>query len=588
LSGVAGLAVRERRVSGELTADLSRELKRAALEAGAPADFEPQLERPRDPRHGDYATNAALILAGQLGQPPRQVAERIAAVLDRTAAGIADLSVAGPGFINFRLGDAAYWRKLRQIFAADRGYGRGDAPTGRRVNVEFVSANPTGPLHVAHGRGAAIGDVVASLLEWLGDEVVREFYVNDAGRQIDLLAASVEARWRQLAGADVEVPEGGYMGGYVRELAEEIEADLGREKLAGLDEAERRRLFGDFAMGRLRAEQERDLEEFRVHMDVFREESGLYARGEVAEALAQLGAAGLTYSHDGATWLDTIRFGDDKDRVLVKSDGSYTYFLPDVAYHADKHARDFDVAIDVWGADHHGHVPRMRAALQGLGLPDAFLEVLIIQLVTVLRGGEEVRMSKRAGQFVTLRELFEETGVDVARYFFLMRRAEVPMSFDLDLALDTSEANPVYKVQYAHARMCSVFEKAGVQPERIDASEAELTELTRESERDLAKSLLRFPDVVRAAAHARAPYQVCAYLEEVAGRVNAWYHEGNLEPALRVIADGPARPGRLALARAVQITLRNGLELLGVSAPPRMARGPDDERLPLREGMKVR
>jgi arginyl-tRNA synthetase len=267
--------------------------------------------------------------------------------------------------------------------------------------------------------------------------------------------------------------------------------------------------------------------------------------------------------------------------VLVKSDGSFTYFLPDIAYHIDKRSRGFDLAIDVWGADHHGHVSRMRGALEALGLPPGFFEALIIQLVTVMRSGEEVRMSKRAGQFVTLRELFEETGVDVARYFFLMRRAEAPMSFDLDLALDTSEANPVYKIQYAHARMCSVFERAGVEAGSIDASEADLAELTRESERELAKSLLRLPEVVRNAAQARAPYQVCSYLEEVAGLVNAWYHEGNLDPSLRVIAEGPAQTGRLALARAVQITLHNGLELLGVSAPRRMVREKETERTPV-------
>jgi arginyl-tRNA synthetase len=301
----------------------------------------------------------------------------------------------------------------------------------------------------------------------------------------------------------------------------------------------------------------------------------------VRDALERLDSRDLTYTEGGATWLRTTSFGDDKDRVLVKSDGSFTYFLPDIAYHVDKRSRGFDLAIDVWGADHHGHVSRMTAALEALGLPPGFFEALIIQLVTVMRGGEEVRMSKRAGQFVTLRELFEETGVDVARYFFLMRRAEVQMSFDLDLALDTSEANPVYKVQYAHARMCSVFERAGVDAESIAVSEADLAELTRESERELAKSLLRFPEVVRNAAQARAPYQVCSYLEEVAGLVNAWYHEGNLDPSLRVIAEGPARAGRLALARAVQITLRNGLELLGVSAPRRMVREQETERTPV-------
>jgi arginyl-tRNA synthetase len=568
-------------VMHDLAAALAAELKRAAREVGAPESFEPELERPRDLQHGDFATNAALVLAGRLGQPPREIADRLVSVLDASAAGVAEVSVAGPGFINFRLGDAVYWRNLRQVLEADLTYGRSEAVSPLQVNVEFVSANPTGPLHVAHGRGAAIGDAVASLLEWTGHRVAREFYVNDAGRQIDLLAASLEARFRQLAGEEAEVPEGGYMGEYVGELAQRAATEIGAEELAEMDGQERMRRFGALSTGWLREEQEKDLEDLRVNMEVFREESGLYERGEVKDALERLDSRDLTYTEGGATWLRTTSFGDDKDRVLVKSDGSFTYFLPDIAYHVDKRSRGFDLAIDVWGADHHGHVSRMTAALEALGLPPGFFEALIIQLVTVMRGGEEVRMSKRAGQFVTLRELFEETGVDVARYFFLMRRAEVPMSFDLDLALDTSEANPVYKVQYAHARMCSVFERAGVDAESIAVSEADLAELTRESERELAKSLLRFPEVVRNAAQARAPYQVCSYLEEVAGLVNGWYHEGNLDPSLRVIAEGPARAGRLALARAVQITLRNGLELLGVSAPRRMVREQETERTPV-------
>ncbi len=558
--------------TGELGAALVVELRRAVAEAGAPPGFDVGLERPRDASHGDFATNAALVLAGQLGEPPRVVAERIAAAFNRDLAGVTELEVAGPGFLNFRLADDVYWRGLQGLLQADSSFGRTLAERPRRINVEFVSANPTGPLHVAHGRGAAIGDAVAELFAWTGNEVVREFYVNDAGRQIDLLAESVDARYRQLSGAVSDIPEGGYLGEYVRELAQRAVDELGGERLDRLKGEERVELFTELAIRELRGEQEKDLDDFGVHMDTFREESGLYERGEVTVVLDRLGSEGLTYSEDGAIWLKTTSFGDDKDRVLVKSDGSFTYFLPDIAYHVDKHHRGFELAVDVWGADHHGHIGRMESALGALGLPEGFLEVLTIQLVTVMRGGEEVRMSKRAGHFVTLRELFEVTGVDVARYFFLMRRAEVPMSFDLDLALDTSEANPVYKIQYAHARMCSVFEKAGVGSSAIAASEKELAELTNESERELAKGLLRFPEVVLGAADARAPYQVCAFLEEVAGLVNAWYHEGNLDPSLRVIADGPARPARLALARAVQICLRNGLELLGVSAPTRMTR----------------
>lgn len=434
------------------------ELRRAVREAGAPEDFEPGLERPRDTSHGDYATNAALVLSGRLGEPARDVANRILQAFDKEAAGVMEIEVAGPGFLNFRLRDAVYWRGLLRILEADHAYGRSARDRPRAVNVEFVSANPTGPLHVAHGRGAAIGDVVASLFEWTGDAVTREFYVNDAGRQIDLLAASVEARFQQRVGEEAELPEGGYMGEYVRELADRAIQEEGLERLLGMEPEERVVLFGKLAIRWVREGHERDLDDFRVHMDLFREESGLYTRGEIEGVLERLRAGELIYEEGGATWLRTARFGDEKDRVLIKSDGSYTYFLPDIAYHLDKRSRGFDLAVDVWGADHHGHVGRMKAALPALELPEDFLEVVIIQLVTVTRGGKEVRMSKRAGQFVTLRKLFEETGVDVARYFFLMRRAEVPMSFDLDLALDTSEANPVYKIQYAHARLCSVFD----------------------------------------------------------------------------------------------------------------------------------
>ncbi len=542
----------------------------AARSIGAPADFRPQVERPRDASHGSFASNAALVLTKSLGRPPRQLAEELIEALDPELAG-GTVEIAGPGFINLSIADAWLHRGLSAVLAADREYGRSKAAPVERINVEFVSANPTGPLHVAHGRGVAIGDVVASLLTWVGHEVTREFYLNDMGRQIELLGESVDVRFRQQRGDEVEIPPNGYHGDYVRELAEQI-AERKADALARMADAERVVLFGEQAAEILLEEQKADLAEFRVHMDLFRHETDLYADGEVAGTLKRLEEAGLTYANEGAVWLRTTRFGDEKDRVLVKSDGTYTYFLPDVAYHVDKHRRGFERAIDVWGADHHGHVQRMQAAMQALGLGPDFLETLIMQLVTVMRDGVEVRMSKRAGEFVTLRELFEETGVDVARYFFLMRRAEAAMTFDLDLALDTSENNPVYKVQYAHARMCSVFARGGIDMASIDVQPDTFTGLASRWEIDVARQVLRFPFVVHAAADARAPYMVCAYLEETAGAVNAWYHQGNVDPEFRVLADGPSRDARIGLARAVQITLRNGLNVLGVSAPERMER----------------
>ena len=555
---------------------LREELGRAAVEIGAPEGFVAELERPANPEHGDLASNAALVLAKPLRRAPRGIAEEIAGRLDRERAGVRSVEIAGPGFLNFRLHDRLLWEGIRDLLAAGDRWGRSRAETPRRINVEFVSANPTGPLHVAHGRGAAIGDAVAELLAWTGHEVSREFYVNDAGRQIELLGESVEARFREARGEPAELPEGGYLGSYVIEVAERIVADAGEEELLAMSAEERCALFAAAAAELLRREQARDLEDFGIRMDRFFEESRLVDSGAVAELLERLDGDEHAYRHEGALWLRTSEFGDEKDRVLVKSDGSLTYFATDIAYHLDKRARGFDHAIDVWGADHHGHIARMQASLEAVGDSSDFLEVIIIQLVKVLRGGEEVRMSKRAGQFVTLRELFDETGPDVARYFFLMRRAEVPMNFDLDLALDTSDANPVYKVQYAHARMCSIFEKAGVDPDDVaesaETSEIDLAALALDSEREVAKALLRFPERVRAAAEARTPHAICTYLEEVAGLVNAWYHEGNLDPDRRVLAEGATRPARLALAAAIRRTLRQGLRLLGLSAPERMDR----------------
>ncbi len=532
-----------------------------------------RLERPRNPEHGDLATNVALVLAGRLGRPSREIAESIVSRLDPVAAGLSSVEIAGPGFINFRFADTVFQSQLAQIVSADRRFGRSSLGEGRRVQVEFVSANPTGPLHVAHGRGAVIGDAISSLLEWTGHDVWREFYINDAGVQIDKLAASLDARWRQLQGEDAQIPEGGYLGEYLVEMAREVEAEAG-DRLREADEAERLRWLRDWAVSRLRSEQEADLRELRIVFDEWYPETRLYAEGRIEDTLRELKERGLTYEEEGALWLRTTAFGDDKDRVLVKSDGSYTYFTPDIAYHREKARRGFDHAIDVWGADHHGYVPRMKAALAALGLPD-FLEVEIVQLVRILRGGKEVRLSKRSGEFVTLRDLFEETGIDVARYFFLMRSADAQMVFDLDLALDHSEKNPVFKVQYAHARMKSVLRKAGVEAESVTPEGAELGLLTEEVEQALIKQLWLFPEVVERAAEARAPHIVCDYLETTAGMVNSWYHAGNpsRNPGLAVLVDDPAlRRARLVLTRGIAIVLRNGLELLGLTAPERMER----------------
>jgi arginyl-tRNA synthetase len=545
----------------------------AVLEELGVSGVDPQLERPRNPEHGDWATNLAMVIAGRMGKPPREVAATILERLDVERAGVRGADIAGPGFINFRLSGAQLQTLLERVLREDEGYGRQQAAEPRKVIVEFVSANPTGPLHVAHGRGAALGDAIATLLEWVGHQPHREFYVNDAGVQVDRLGESVDARWRELRGEPAVIPEGGYHGDYVTHLAREAEAGLG-DRLTGVSAARRLELLRDWAVERLKAGQDRDLRDFGVVFDEWYPESRIYDEGLIQETLEALAVHDLTYGAEGATWLRTTRFGDDKDRVLIKQDGTYTYLVPDIAYHREKARRGFHQAINVWGADHHGYVPRMQAALGALSLAD-FLTVEIVQMVRILRGGQEAKLSKRAGDFVTLRELFDVTGADVARYFFLMRRGDTQMVFDLDLALDHSDKNPVYKVQYAHARMMSVFRKAGVDAAQLWAEPPALERLETSDEQELIKQLSRFPEVVERAAAARAPHLVCDYLEETAGMANGWYHSGNpsRNPELAVLVADPAlREARLALARAIRIVLRNGLRVLGLSAPDRMDR----------------
>jgi arginyl-tRNA synthetase len=532
-----------------------------------------QLDRPRNPEHGDIASNLAMTLARRLSRSPRDIAQQIIDSIDLEAAGLDSAAIAGPGFINFRLANRSIHDELIAIVEADRDFGRSNTCAGRRVQVEFVSANPTGPLHVAHGRGAALGDAIASLLEWTGCNVQREFYVNDAGVQIDKLAESLDARWRELHGEPLAIPEGGYHGDYLREMASDVDEGHGAE-LQAMSQAERLRFMRDWATRGLLDEQNRDLREFGVRFDEFYPESRLYQENRLEETLAFLREKNLVYEKDGAVWFRTSEYGDDKDRVLVKSDGSFTYFLPDLAYHRDKAKRGFQHVVNVWGADHHGYVPRMQAALTAAGLAD-FLDVEIVQMVRIMRGGEEAKLSKRAGQYITLRELATETGTDVARYFFLMRRGDAQMLFDLDLAMDHSEKNPVFKIQYAHARLMSIFRKAGVDPQTLSAGEADLDRLTEPAELELIKQLAQFPATIERAAAARAPHIVCDYLEATAGQVNSWYHAGNpsRNPELAVLVpDDRLRRARLVLARAARIVLRNGLEILGLHAPERMAR----------------
>ncbi len=551
---------------------LRAEIARALHSLGVEDAGEIVLERPRNPDHGDWATNVALQLAKPLRKAPRQIAEELVDLLDVQRAGVSAAEIAGPGFINFRLAAEEVQGRLLEIAEADAAFGRSDAGRGEAVNVEFVSANPTGPLHIGHGRQAALGDAISSLLAWTGWKVQREYYYNDAGEQINRLARSTWARYQQEQGREVDFPEDGYQGDYVTDIARELAAAEG-DRWADDDSPEALEAMRRFAVRVLMTELERDLDTFRVEFDEFYLESSLYEEGHVESTISRLRESGLVYEKDGALWLRTTEYGDDKDRVMVKSTGHPTYFLPDVAYHVTKWERGFHRAINVQGADHHGTIARVRAGLRALGHPEGYPEYVLHQMVLVIRGGAEVKFSKRAGDYVTLRELFDEVGVDVARYFFLMRRPEAQLTFDLDLALDQSDKNPVYKVQYAHARMCSIARKGGVELDAVDPASADLSLLERDSEIGLIKEIARFPEVIEEAAAQRAPHSVCAYLESLAGMINSWYHEGNDDPSLRVIGvEDDLMRARMVLVRAIRIVLRNGLAVLGVSAPERMER----------------
>ncbi len=555
--------------------DLKTLLEGILAEMGAP-EHAVHLERPRDPAHGDLATNVAMTLASRLRRPPRAIAEELRDRIPAGHPGIRAVEIAGPGFLNFRLTSGAIAETIVRILREGEVFGRGPGE-GRKVNIEFVSANPTGLLHLGHGRQAALGDAIASLLEWTGWDVHREFYYNDAGRQIERLAESVRARYEQHFGREVELPEDGYHGSTVREIAEafaDVEGDrwLDDESGHGLE------VMREFAVDRLRAEQDRDLNAFGVRFNLYFLESSLYEDGRVDRTVEALRASGNVYEKDGATWFASSRFGDQKDRVMIKSDGSATYFLPDVAYHITKWERGFEDAINVQGADHHGTVARVRAGLQALGLPEGYPEYVLHQMVTVERDGQEVKFSKRAGDYTTLRDLIEEVGTDVTRYFFLMRKPEAHLVFDLDQALDQSDTNPVYKVKYAHARMCSILRKAAADDAEfltVDPQGLALERLDHPAERELIQQLGSFPDVVARAAEARAPHLICEVLEQTAGQVNAWYHAGNpsRDPELAVLHPDPElRSARLALTRAVRTVLANGLGLLGLEAPERMVR----------------
>jgi len=522
-----------------------------------------ELERARDPAHGDYATNAALALAKHARRNPRELARTIADALVEALPDVVETAdVAGPGFVNVRLVQRARHAVVPAILRAHDRYGRSDALASQRIIVEFVSANPTGPLHVGHGRQAALGDAIANLLEAQGAQVSREFYYNDAGQQIENLAVSVRARAREILGESGAFPEDGYRGDYIRELAQRYLEEIGRD-LSDIESIRR------FAVAELRKEQDRDLAAFGVRFDRYYLESSLYTDGRVDAAVDRLVAAGVTYEHEGALWLRTTQFGDDKDRVMRKSDGGYTYFVPDVAYHVTKFERGFERAINVQGADHHGTVARVRAGLQAmnLGIAPGYPDYVLHKMVTVMRCGEEVKISKRAGSYVTLRELIDEVGCDAVRFFLVSRKADSEFVFDIDLARSQSEENPVYYVQYAHARVCSVLRQASLSFDEARARlvDADVSPLESRYEAALLRRLADFADEIAVAAREFAPHQLTFYLKDLAQEFHSYY---NAERFL--VDDRRQRDARLALIVATGQVLRNGLALLGISAPETM------------------
>lgn len=577
---------------------LSDAISRLQADGTLPADTQPALivERTRDRAHGDFACNIAMMLAKQAKSKPRELAEKIVAALE-TGTRVERVEIAGPGFINFFLGPAAWHSVVGEVLAQRETFGRSTLGAGKRVQVEFVSANPTGPLHVGHGRGAAYGAAVADLLEAVGYDVHREYYVNDAGRQMDILATSVWLRYLELGGADFDFPSNGYQGDYVLDIAATLRREHGdsyehstEEIFAGIPadapEGDKelhidalivrsRQLLGDnryryvFELGlnTILDDIRDDLGLFGVNYQEWYSERSLVESGAVNKAIERLRHSEHVYEKGGALWFRSTDYGDEKDRVLVRDNGQSTYFASDIAYHMDKLERGFERVIDIWGADHHGYVPRVKAALEALGDDPGRLDVLLVQFAVLYRGGEKVQMSTRSGEFVTLRQLRKEVGSDAARFFYVMRKCEQHMDFDLDLAKSQSNDNPVYYIQYAHARVRSVFRQLGEKNLKWDrdAGIKGLDTLTEAHEDALLVKLSRYPEILESAAINHEPHQLTHYLRELANDFHTYYNAHTF-----IVDDATLRNARLALIEATRQVLENGLRVLGVSAPDTM------------------
>ena len=529
---------------------------------GVPVDI--AVDYPTQERFGDYTTNIAMQLASTLKKNPRQIAQVLAERLEASSL-FSSVEVAGPGFINVTLSPETWFDTLREVEKRGDAYGHSQAVSKKKIQVEFVSANPTGPLHVGHGRGAAVGDTLARLLRAAGHEVETEYYINDIGRQMKVLGRSVYLRLLELSGREVAFPEDHYRGEYIREIARRLWDENGPDLLAmNEDEAIEhcRRVAAEDILASIRA----DLDAFGVQFDRWYSEASLFEKDEVTAALTDLKQRGYIVERDGATWFTSSRFGDEKDRVVIRQNGETTYFASDIAYHWDKFRRGYDLVIDVWGADHHGYIPRMKGVVAALGYDPEQLKVVLIQLVNLLRKGKKVSMSTRGGVFVTLREVLDEVGRDAARYFFLMRRSDSPLDFDLDLARRQSNENPVFYVQYAHARICSIERKAAAAGipkaywDRVD-----WRKLTHPEERHIMKSLARFPEVIAQSAEALEPHRVVYYLHDLSSVFHHYYNHTKV-----LTEDEKTTLARFFLVRCVKQIISNGLTLLGISAPQKM------------------
>ncbi len=557
-------------VRQKLEMHIAEALRVLGEERGVPVESLPQafLERPRREGQGNWATNVAMQGSKIFKESPRKVAE---ALVERIptggSSGIDKVEIAGPGFINFFLSSAWGHQVLARILQEGENYGRSDLGKGRKVQVEFVSANPTGPLHVGHGRGAVVGDVTAALLEYAGWQVEREYYINDAGLQMEILGKSTQARYFELQGKEAlaPFPENGYKGDYIYDLARDV-LELEGDRFLSLPLEESLEFFSTFAGDKVLKTIERDLEDFGVRFDVWFSEKSLYEKNMVPSMIDHLKGRDYAYDQDGAVWFRSTSFKDEKDRVLIRSNGAPTYFASDIAYHKNKYDRGFDLVIDVWGADHHGYVPRMKSAVEALGRDAEDLQILLIQFVNLLRGGEPVAMSTRSGQFETLENVLREVGVDATRYFFLMRRCDSHLDFDLELAKSASRDNPVYYVQYAHARICSVFREALERGVALpDSSTCNLDLLDSPEEQEVFKQLGIFPEEVAKAARDLEPHRVVFYLYDLACAFHGFYNAHHILGEAEEI-----RSSRLLLCQAVQVVLRNALKLAGIAAPEQM------------------